>query len=115
MFAMLVSGFGLLAVALSAIGLYALMSWTVSKRTSEMAFAWRSALVRTVSVAGCPPKRALTDRHRCRCARLRMRFRLRDDMLYGVKRRSVSFARYLWVWQSCSQQPRGSGAPASRR
>jgi predicted permease len=36
MFAMLVSGFGLLAVALSAIGLYALMSWTVSKRTSEI-------------------------------------------------------------------------------
>jgi ABC-type antimicrobial peptide transport system permease subunit len=35
-FAMLVSGFGLLAVALSAIGLYALMSWTVSKRTSEI-------------------------------------------------------------------------------
>jgi predicted permease len=36
MFAMLVSGFGFMAVALSAIGLYALMSWTVSKRTSEI-------------------------------------------------------------------------------
>jgi predicted permease len=36
MFAMLVSGFGLLASLLSAIGLYALMTWSASRRTPEI-------------------------------------------------------------------------------
>jgi ABC-type antimicrobial peptide transport system permease subunit len=36
MFAMLVSGFGLLASLLAAIGLYALMAWSASRRTPEI-------------------------------------------------------------------------------
>ncbi|HYP05409.1 MAG TPA: ABC transporter permease [Bryobacteraceae bacterium] len=36
MFAMLVSGFGLLAALLAAIGLYALMAWSASRRTAEI-------------------------------------------------------------------------------
>jgi ABC-type antimicrobial peptide transport system permease subunit len=36
MFAMLVSGFGIIAAFLAAIGLYALMAWSVARRTSEI-------------------------------------------------------------------------------
>ena len=36
MFAMLVSGFGMIAAMLAAIGLYALMAWSAARRTSEI-------------------------------------------------------------------------------